>query len=218
MHPPRLPWEVMERAIEYSRGHLKTLWSLALTCRQLLPRARLVMFSHVRFGTRDHVFAFVDYLHQNPHLKPAVRSITVWPPNLAPIPLLRILPSLREIIFTSNNRVDLDLALHMHQSTLTCFRLFGTHIRTLSLSHLDFDTDVSFARMLLAFVNTTHLICDGVRIIQTTQRNGGPPNLQETIKRRISQRMQLDTLAVSPFFSLFSTVTSIGSMAVIGRL
>ncbi len=199
MDAPLLPWEVIERAVDQFHGHPKTLRSLALTCRQLLPRTRVVMFARVRFETREHVFAFVDFLQKNPLLKPVVRSIAVWPPDLAPVPLLRILPSLSEIEFTSDDQnTDLDLAPHMHQSSLTCFLLLGTHIRTLSLSRLDFETCISFARVLLAFVNVTHLACNGVNIVEmAAESNGGSPSLPVIIKRQLSQRMQLEALTVS---------------------
>ncbi|KAM5536732.1 hypothetical protein V8D89_009659, partial [Ganoderma adspersum] len=91
---PRLPWEVIERAIDQSRGSVETLRSLALTCHQLLPRTRIVLFSRVQFNDRDHVFAFVDFLQENSHLMPFIRSIAVWPSDLAPFPLLYILPNL----------------------------------------------------------------------------------------------------------------------------
>lgn len=58
------------------------------------------MFTRVRFKSRDHLFAFVDFLQDNPHLKPIVRSFIVQPIDLAPFPLLYILSNLSEIAST----------------------------------------------------------------------------------------------------------------------
>ena len=175
---PRVPWEVIEQVIDRSRDRPKTLQSLVLTCRQLLPHTRLIIFDRVRFNSRAHVFAFVDFLRENPHLMPVVRSIIIWPPDLAPFPLLSILPSLSEIEFTRTqlnqldvlpelglrqsilvafqHQIDVPPELVLHRSTLTGFQRFGTSIRTLHLSHLHFKTCMSFFRMLIAFVHVTH--------------------------------------------------------------
>ena len=154
------------------------------------------MFARVWFENRDHVFTFVDFLQKNPYLKLAVHSIAVWPPDLAPIPLLHILPSLSKIEFIPNDQeANLGLAVHIHQSTLACFQLCGTHIRTLCLSHLDFETLISFARLLLAFMNVTHLTCSGIQIIEMS--NGECSILLEAIKRRLFKQVQLEALTVS---------------------
>ena len=117
---PRLPWEVIERAIDHSRGRSKTLRSVALTCRQLLARTRLVMFVHVRFDNRDHVFAFVEFLQENSHLMLIVHSITVWPSDLAPFPLLHILPNLREIkFFHDPNPMGKNVRLRIGQRSIS---------------------------------------------------------------------------------------------------
>ena len=197
----RLPWEVIERVIDHSRGHPKTLKILALTCRQLLPRTRLFMFSSIRFDSRDHVFAFVDFLQKNPHLMPVVRSIVVWPPDLAPFPLLHILPNLSEIKLDDPRprgvQARRPLELYLHPSSLTCIQRFGMHIRTLHLSGLRFTGLVSFARVILAFPNIARLICDQVEILEPVTPT---PSLPEAIKRQLSQRMKLTALIVSLSF------------------
>ncbi|KAI1781619.1 hypothetical protein LXA43DRAFT_908258 [Ganoderma leucocontextum] len=143
MEAPQLPWEVIERIIDHSGDHPKSLRSFSLTCRQLRPRSRCVLFTRLDFKSRDCVFAFVDFLQDNPHLTPFVRSIVVRPSDFAPFPLLHILPNLSEIGFTSREcftaRPDTVSAL-WHQSSLTCSQRFGTHIQTLHLFCLSFAT------------------------------------------------------------------------------
>ena len=206
---PRLPWEVIERVIDHSRGRAKTLKNLALTCRQLLPRTRLMMFAYIRFNSRDDVFAFVDLLKTNPHLLPVVCSIKVWPPDLAPFPLLHMLPSLLEIEFAPMtwSRSGIFPELGLHQSSLACFQRFGTNIRTLRLSRLPFKGIIPFARVLLAFKNATHLVCDNVEIGETDQSSEEPPCLPETIRRWPSQRARVKSLTVSLPFPVISVVT-----------
>ena len=196
----RLPWEVIERVVDHSYGRPETLKSFTLTCRQLLPGTRRVIFTHVQFNSRDHVFAFVDFLRENPHLIPVVHSITVWPPDLAPVPLLSILPNLSEIRFTPLRAgcFYVPPELGLHQSTLTCFQHFGTSIHTLHLLHVHFKTYMPFARVLSAFVHATHLVCEDVRIGETGQNNGEPPSLPETIKRWLTKRIRIRALTVSP--------------------
>lgn len=206
MYSPQLPWEVIEQTINHCRGHPKMLWSLSITCHQLLPRTCLMMFAHVWFENRDHVFVFVDFLQKNPFLKLAIHLIAIWPPNLAPIPLLRILPSLSKIEFISNDQeANLGLAVHIHQSTLACFQLCRSHIRTLCLSHLDFEMLISFAWLLLAFVNVTHLTCSGIQIIEMS--NGECSTLLEAIKWWLFKQVQLEALTVGlplPVVSAFA--------------
>ena len=197
---PRLPWAVIERVIKYSRDHPRTLWSLSLTCHQLLPRTRVVMFARVRFRSREHVFAFVSFLAQNPDLMPFVRSIAIWPTDLAPVPLLRILPNLCKIRFLSHSSEFEGRAVdwpELHQFTLTYFRLLGTNIQTLHFSHLRFKTSMSFTRVLVTFGNITHLICDhGVEINEESVEN--LPHLSEIIKRwRSTQMLKALTVRVS---------------------
>ncbi|KAI1783219.1 hypothetical protein LXA43DRAFT_956510 [Ganoderma leucocontextum] len=172
MDPPRLPWEVIERVINHSAGRPKTLQSLALTCRQLRPRSRIVMFARVQFKDRDNVFAFVDFLQDNPHLPmpicahspmPVVRSIIVRPVDFAPFPLLHILPNLSEIEFSPYPQVyspwTREVFPYLHQSSLTSFHLFGTHIKILHLFDLSFATSLAFVQVLLAFPSITDLVC-----------------------------------------------------------
>ncbi len=193
MDPPRLPWEVIERVIYHSQCRPNALRNFALTCRQLRPRSHLLMFAQVRFKNRDHVLAFVDFLHDNPHLKPAVRSIAVGPNDLAPFPLLYILPSLSELHFVSRvgQSEPRDTFPDLHLSTFTCCERFGTNITTLRLSRLCFATYLSFSRVLLAFANVRDLICEDVKI--EAEGAGGPV---EVTRRRLAKRMQLKSLTV----------------------
>ena len=218
---PRLPWEVIERVIDHSHCRPKTLLSFVLTCRQLRPRARLAIFSRIRLESRDHVLAFVDFLHKNPHMMPFVHSIVVWPAYFEP-DLLRDLPNLSEIWFSPKfHPTVFDMQVldeqdsgsdpgyyarvyprnrfpDLHPHTYSCFKRFGTHVRTLHLSDLEFDNLDSFARVILAFPNITHLICNEVDVVEKAPSNGEPLNIQDTIKRWWSQGIKLSTLTVSP--------------------
>lgn len=145
------------------------------------------MVAGVRLRSRDQTFDFYDFLRAEPHLGPLVQSILVDPMDFAPVPLLRILPNLSEIGFTSQKRIRA-----LHQSNLTCFTLFGTHIHTLHLSHLFFDTYLQFARVLLAFTNLVHLICTEVGVER--EENQGHLAL---LRQRLSKRLRLKMLIVS---------------------
>ena len=195
MTSPRLPWEVIERVIDRSGDDPKSLCSLSLTCRQLHPRSRRLLFTRLDFKSRDRVFAFVDFIQDNPHLKRSVRSIVVRPADFAPWPLLHILPNLSEVGFTSREcfaaRPDA-VSASWHQSSLTCSQRFGSHVQTLHLFCLSFATYLSFARALLAFASIAHLTCTHVVIHKAGDR--GP---LDVITRRLSAQMQLKTLTVS---------------------
>ncbi|KAI1785763.1 hypothetical protein LXA43DRAFT_953360 [Ganoderma leucocontextum] len=190
MESPRLPWEVIENVIGHSGDRPNLLASFSLTCRQLLPRSRCIMFTRVTLKSRDQVFAFVDFLEDNPHLKPFVQSMVVRPTDLAPFPLLYILPNLSEIRFTTPSPSDLLPALH--HSSLACFQRFGTHIQTLDVFDIHFATYLSFARILLAFPNIAHLTC--TRVVIKEAGNSGP---LDVMRHRLSKQMKLKTLTVS---------------------
>ena len=96
MKSPRLPWEVIERVIDLSGSRMQTLCSLALTCSQLRPRSRLVMFGRVQLKSSDRVIAFIAFLLANPQLKSLVHTINVTPAAFGPS-LLYMLPNLSSI-------------------------------------------------------------------------------------------------------------------------
>ena len=187
MGSPRLPWEVIERIINHSGDHPQTLCSLALTCRQLRPRSRCLMVSRAVFKSRDHIFAFVDFLDGNPHLKPLVHSIVVELMDFPPFPLLHILSNLTEIEFNSVKEI-----VALPQPALTCFHRFGANIRSLRLFNLSFVTYLPFSRVLLALPNVVHLTCQNVVI-----KSVGDQAPLDVIRWRLSKQMQLKTLVVS---------------------
>ncbi|KAI1785780.1 WD40-repeat-containing domain protein, partial [Ganoderma leucocontextum] len=207
-HSPLLPWEVIERIIGHFVGHPQTLCSFSLTCRQLRPRAFCLMMARVTLKSRTRTFAFVNFLRDNPHLKPFVHSIVVEPTDFPPFPLLPTLSNLSEIGFTS--RKDNPALSALHHSTLTCFHRFGTHIRTLRLFRISFATYLPFARILLAFPNMVHLTCEGVGI--KTAGDRAPLN---GIRRRLPEQMRLKTLVVD---SVSQTGSQRGGSASVGSL
>ncbi|KAI1785777.1 hypothetical protein LXA43DRAFT_104173, partial [Ganoderma leucocontextum] len=194
MDSHQLPWEVIERVIDHSGGHPNTLRSLSLTCSQLRPRSRCLMFSRVDLRSRNAVFEFLDFLQDNPILKSFVRSIVVQPDDLAPFPLLHILSNLSEITFTARHPHAKQAVPALHQSSLTCFHRFGTHIQTLCISYLLFPTYLPFARILLAFPNVIHLTCTAVEI-----ETAGDRAPLEVIRQRLCKQMQLKTLTIDSF-------------------
>ncbi|KAI1781564.1 WD40-repeat-containing domain protein [Ganoderma leucocontextum] len=212
MEAPQIPWEVIERIIDHSGGSSNTLRSFSSTCRQLLPRSRRMLFAHLYLKNRDHAFEFVDYLQENPNLKPVVRSVVFRPDDFAPFPLLHILPSLSEIGFTSQNRYPASPTTipAMHQSSLLCCQRFGTHIQSLNLFRLSFATYLPFARILLAFARVKHLACWGVKI-EMPEVDEAP---LDVVIQRLSERMQLKTLDIDhhSVFGDFGSDASVGAL------
>ena len=213
---PRLPWEVIERIIDHSSGRPKTLHNLALTCRQLRPRSRCMAFGLVKLKSNSRVFAFIDFILNNPDLKPHVYTIIVSPASLGPS-LLYVLPNLSSIEcegtepgqrMTGSNR------LHLHHSSLAAFRSHGTHVQTLRLQYVSFSSG-AFIRVLLALTSLTHLTCMNVEGIMA---NGNKAHL-EGLKRRLSKQMCLKTLTVSVLHLVVGTnISELKCGYFIGRL
>ncbi len=189
-----LPWEVLERIIDLSGEDSNTLRDFSLTCRQLHPRSRCVLFTRLDFKSRERISAFVDFLQDNPHLKPIVRSIVIQPSDFAPFPLLYILQNLSEIRFASRACLIATIPTQWHHSSLTCSQRFGSNVQSLHLGCLSFVTYLPFARVLLAFTNILHVTCTHV-VINTP---GNQASLG-VIRRCLSEQMWLKTLTVSVF-------------------
>ncbi|PIL31154.1 hypothetical protein GSI_05851 [Ganoderma sinense ZZ0214-1] len=196
---PRLPWEVIERIIGHSGDNPDSLCSFSLTCRELLPRSRcLMMAAGVKLRSRDHAFELVDFLQDNPHLKPFITSITADPSDLPAFPLLRILSYLSKIAFIAPMATSQKATVSLHRSHLASFRLFGSHIQTLHLLNIYFATRLEFAHLLLAFSRITHLVCEGVYITTGDTGNQAPVAIAE---RRLSEKLRLRSL-ISDSWSL----------------
>ena len=133
----------------------------------------------VKLRSRDHAFELVDFLQDNPHLKPFISSIIVQPTDFPPYPLLHILSNLSEITFFSTEST-LTMGRYLRRVTyysphpfhLAGFRLFGSRIHTLRLCDIPFPTCLAFAHLLLAFSSITDLVCEGVVI--GTEGNQAP--------------------------------------------
>ena len=200
MSSPSLPWEVIERVIGHSAaGHPETVRGFSLTCRNLRPRSLCFMVDDADLQTRTQIFDFCDFLRAKPHLKPLVRSITLRLDDFAPSPLLRILPSLRRVVFDSGTRYTPLPSGAFNRPTLTCCEQFGVHVRTLYLSGFSFPTYLDFARVLLAFRNITHLICVDVIIEAEGDRAHLGP-----MKRRLSKRLGVSLKELDVSSSLLS--------------
>ena len=169
--------------------------SFSLVCRQLRLRSLYVRPDQVEFRSRDHVLAFVNLLRDSPSLNSYVRSLVLQPGNvLSSFPLLHMLPRLSEVIFRQppQGQKGSNSLPAMYQSGLTYFRRFGTHIHSLQLSDISFETPLPFFRLLLAFPNMAHLSCT-----DNTIGSGGDKECLDLLKRRLSEQMQLRTLTVS---------------------
>ena len=188
----RLPWEVIEHVIEYSRGRPNTLCSLSLTCRQLLPRSRCAMISCVQLKCSDRVLSFIEYLQANPTLRPFVHTIVVSLASFAPS-LLYMLTNLSSIeCVPSEISPRPGPIITLHPISLARFRRLGTRIHTLRLTHVSFSTFLAFTQVLLAFTSIKHLICERVEITATDDEP-----LLNVSGRRLSEQMRLRVLTVS---------------------
>ena len=156
---PLLPWEVVERIIEYASDDLELLRSFSLTCRQLRPRSfSLIVARYIFLGSRDRVSGFYDFLLENAELRSSIQSLTISPADFSPVPLVNMLSRLSTLIFVSpgskeNVRPGNRPAIKLHPAILNCYHSFGKRIHTLSLSRLSFRTSSDLFRLLFAFPN-----------------------------------------------------------------
>ena len=212
-----LPWEVIERVIDHSADSTETLYSFALTCRDLRPHSTILLLRCIKPKTRDQLFAICAMLKTNPHLQPCVRSASIPVHEFSPHPLLRILPNLSEIEFTDYPDSERDVVFH--PSVLKCCHQLGQHIQTLSLQNLRFSSTSAFSDLLLSLPNIRSLSCAKLDVrldrhhlhtqlsqLMPVWENGVTlDNIpQELMTRRllVSGRLRLRTLAVSVFLHL----------------
>ena len=192
---PLLPWEVIERVISHSSDDFKTLRNFSLTCHDLRPRAFCFLVAYyVYFKGRDRIFDFCDFLRDNPHLKPFIRSVTMEFRDFSPCPLLSIVPNLSEIKFVGHWSDTISTILH--QSILKFCKANATHIQTLHLSQLFFPTFLDFARLLLTFTNLNDLCCSGVIIEAERDQEH-----VDGMKRRLSDRLHLSAVSLPAYVS-----------------
>ena len=185
-----LPWEVIERVIDHSADSTKTLYSFALTCRDLRPHSTVLLLRCIKPKTRDQLFTICAMLKTNPHLQPCVRSASIPVHEFSPHPLLRILPNLSEIEFT--DIPDKERALAFHPSILKCCRPLGQHIRTLSLRNLLFFSLSGFSDALLLLPRIESLSCERLRVDRPRDHVH-----EEFAIQRLSKRLNLKVLTVS---------------------
>ena len=192
---PRLPWEVLERIIDHCSGHFNTLCCLSATCRQLRPRSQRVTFARVDLTQSKErgVFPFIAFLQANPDLQPLVLSIIVRPTDLGPS-LLYLLPNLSSIECISSGPAEAP-TLHLHRTSLACFRRLGTRVQTLHLLDVSFSTSLAFVHLLLAFDRLTRLVCTNVVITGKTKGKNSKGPL-DAAKRRLCERLRLRSLEV----------------------
>ena len=197
--PIDLPWEVVERIIEHASDDLGLLRSFSLSCRQLRPRSfSLIVAQYVFLDSRDKVFAFYDFLQRKPKLRSFIQSLIVSPAHFSPFPLVHVLPHLSTLHLISRGprshrsrvkKPNLDL----HSTILSCYRLFGKCIQSISLDRLSFRTSCDLVRLVLAFPNMTQLICHDIVITSTLKKTPAT----EVMGFKLSKQLRLETLHVS---------------------
>ncbi|TBU44983.1 hypothetical protein BD309DRAFT_751744 [Dichomitus squalens] len=192
-----LPWEVLERIVDYAYDDSVLLRSFSLTCRQLRPRTLLFMMERCHFNAKDQVFAFCDFLRTRSEFTSLVQSLFVCPIEFPPYPPIRMLPNistLRFIIrrFGEYARPADRPVVHLHPSTLSCYRMYGERIRTLSLDHLSFTTYSDFPRLVLAFPKATEIVCQDI----LAKLPATSALAIDVVKRKLSKRPQLETITI----------------------
>ncbi|KAM5542495.1 hypothetical protein V8D89_003954 [Ganoderma adspersum] len=196
---PALPWEVIERVIDHSAGHTRTLRCLALTCRDLHPRSAIQLFRPVQLRHRDEIFDLCDVLRAKPYLQPCVRSIWMPIDEFSPHPLLRMLPNLSgiELDHAEAPEKTPSNGLLLHSSVLRCCYQLGQHIQSLSIWYITFRSLSDFSAILLSFPKIQSLSCRNVEI--KSDDRGGRAR-EESIARlseRLKLKLNLRTLSVS---------------------
>ena len=196
--PLVLPWEIIERIINYASDDLDLLRSFSLTCRQLRPRSfSLIIAQHVFLCSKDRMLAFRNILLANTKLQRLVHSITISPADFPPFPLVKVLPHLSTLGLISHgyekcNGPQERPAIVLHSMLLGWYRSLGTRIRTLSLDHLSFPDCRELCRLLIAFPNVIQITCNDIYI--TSPANRGPA--MEVVKAKLSDQLRLETLEV----------------------
>ena len=193
-----LPWEVIERVIEHCYDNRRALYNFSVTCHQLRPLSLSLLVADIEFKHKEQIFGLCDLLRAKPHLQLLVRTMSVYPTDLVPCPLLGMLTNLNEIVFTDHRFADSDqgVELHrppivLHKSTLTYCGGLGTHIQTIQFFRVTFATDLELARMLSAFSRIKVLTFEDVAI----KKIASAP-LVATTRQRLSRRLHLGTLHV----------------------
>ena len=101
----RLPWEVLERVVDYAYPDTKLLLSFSYTSRQLIPRSRMLLVRNVCIQTKVKLDSFWTFMQQYHGLRYCVEHFTIAPsadePNpesllsTFPADLIRTLPRLQ---------------------------------------------------------------------------------------------------------------------------
>ncbi|TBU44376.1 hypothetical protein BD309DRAFT_813266, partial [Dichomitus squalens] len=138
---PALPWEVIERVIDLCSNDKTALRGVALTCIQLYPRSRFVLFTNVKLRSANQLMKFYDAVQAQPHLQPVVQSLS-FPWGIVPSPqLLSILPGLHHVTF---NKISSAIG-QLPQSAL------HSGLRSLTIRDARFQSPAAFFRFLSAF-------------------------------------------------------------------
>ena len=186
-----LPWEVIERVIDYSFDASPTLCSFALTCRQLYPRSILLLFDHIELRSREQLFEFCDLLRTKPHIQSAVRSIAVPPKEFSPNPLLSLLPNLLSVAFSDWRWRGRPADYLTQTSTILYCQRYGRDIRSLTLEGVYISSGMAFFSLFSAFTNLEDLVC-GPHL-----RFGFGIDTNQRAEHRLTRRLRLSKLSVS---------------------
>ena len=193
-----LPWEVIERIIEYASDNLDLLRSFCLTCRQLRHRSfSLILAQHVLLNSRDRASKFCDFLLKNTEHRPSIKSLSISPADFNPIPLVNTLPHLSTLLFipavyNGYGSQEPQPVIKIHPALLSCYHSFGKRIHTVSLNRISFQTSSDLFRLLLAFPKATTITCSKVFIKSPTSG----ASATGVVGIKLSKQLRLESLHV----------------------
>ena len=225
-----LPIEVIEVVIDHVDYYPSTyetgitLRNLALTCRQLLPRARLRLFSSISIGSRRQYWTLCDVLERNPSLLPLVGTVTIRTVasgteepedarsvrkflslhEIVPVMLLSQLPNLRRWrqhseLSPFNPPYEVARCLTFSSSTLALLKqcTARSSLRFLHLTSLCFRSFLDLARYISAFPRIQELAIDCVRAAPFGRYSGTGEEVEEGLEDAFKDLPQLAMLDVS---------------------
>ena len=205
----KLPAEVAERVIDTFSDDSGTLRSFTLSCHTFLPRSRLHLFARICICTVKQMRSASEFLDNRPWLQPLVRSVTITAEpdgkaphatfEVVPISLFTKLPNLSawRIIDSCGHQVK-EGQYFLHPATLSGFRHYGTKIRCLTISQLEFPSVADLARLLLSFPNLRSWNCEACKI----SGKGIKKSVEGVLQRKlVHQFCHLNHLLVSSLYT-----------------
>ena len=163
-----LPVEIIEHVIDMLDFDVRVLRTLALTCRDLRPRARFHLFHSIRFEPiSGNVDALCSFLCTHPELAHQVQAVTVQsyaPPitGIFPATLFRKLPRLRQCKLLVEANAQWETPLSFHPGTLAFVRT-TLYIQELDVHSFYFTSPAEVGRLIASFPALRRLGCSDIR-------------------------------------------------------